>query len=73
MIFHTILLFNVGAKIFLGILATRLTAFILDNAYMDTVQKGGIPGVSTHLEHLSIISKIFEDAKTNYRDLADTP
>ena len=69
--FRTISLLNVEAKIFLGILAKRLTTFMLDNGYMDTsVQKGGIPGVSGCLEHTSVISKIIEDAKRNNGDLA---
>lgn len=68
--FHTISLLNVEAKIFLGILAKRLTTFMLDNGYMDTlVQKGGVPGVSGCLEHTSIISKIIKDAKRNNGDL----
>lgn len=68
--FRTISLLNVEAKIFLGILAKRLTTFMLDNGYMDTsVQKVGIPGVSGCLEHTSIISEIIEDAKRNKGDL----
>lgn len=41
-----------GREIFFGILAKRLTTFMLDNNYIDnSVQKGGVPGVSGCLEH----------------------
>lgn len=50
--FRTISLLNVEDKIFFGILAKRLTTFMLDNNYIDnSVQKGGVPGVSGCLEH----------------------
>lgn len=69
--FRTISLLNVEGKIFLGILAKRLTTFMVDNGYMDTsVQKGGVPGVAGCLEHTSMITKIIEDAKKNRGDLA---
>lgn len=69
--FRTISLLNIEGKIFLGILAKRLTTFMLDNGYMDTsVQKGGVPGVPGCLEHTSVITKIIEDAKKNHGDLA---
>ncbi|KAK0139991.1 hypothetical protein N1851_023098 [Merluccius polli] len=65
----TISLLNMEGKIFFGILARRLTTFMLDD-YMDTsVQKGGVPGVPGCLEHTSVISKIIKDAKRNHGDL----
>ncbi|KAK0147793.1 Chloride channel protein 2 [Merluccius polli] len=68
--FRTISLLNVEGKIFFGILARRLTTFMLDNDYMDTsVQKGGVPWVPGCLEHTSVISKMIEDAKRNHGDL----
>lgn len=69
--FRTISLLNVEGKLFLGILAKRLTTFMVDNGYMDTsVQKGGISGVEGCLEHTSIITKIIKDVKKNRGDLA---
>ena len=42
--FRTISLLNVEGKIFMAILARRLTSFFLKNKYIDvSVQKGGIP------------------------------
>ena len=62
--FCTVSRLNVEDKTFFGILARRLTTFMLDNDYMDTsVQKGGVTGVPGCLEHTSVISKIIEDAK----------
>lgn len=69
--FCTISLLNIEGKIFLGILAKRLTTFTMDNGYMDTsVQNGGVPGVAGCLEHISIITKVIEDVKKNRGDLA---
>lgn len=63
---RTILLLSVEGKIFLGILAKRLTSFMLENGYMDaSVQKGGVPGVPGCLEHTSVITKIIGDTKGN--------
>ena len=61
---------HVKGKIFFGILARRLTTFMLDNDYMDTlVQNGGVPGVPGCLEHTTVFAKIIEDSKTNHGDL----
>ncbi len=60
--FCTISLLNVEGKVFFGILAKRLTQFLINNKYIDTsVQKGGVPGVPGCIEHNSVISKIIED------------
>lgn len=60
--FRTISLLNTEDKISLGILAKRLTPFMLVSGYMDTsVQKGGVPGVSGCLEHTSVNTKIIEE------------
>lgn len=68
--FRTISLLNMEGKIFRGILAVRLTTFMLDNEYMNTsVQKSGVPGVPGCLEHTSVTSKIIEHAKRNHGDL----
>ena len=49
--FRTISLLNVEGKIFLAVLARRLTSFMLSNGYIDiAVQKKGIPGVSGCVE-----------------------
>lgn len=49
--FRTISLLNVEGKIFLAVLARRLTSFMLSNGYIDiAVQKGGVPGVSGCVE-----------------------
>ena len=69
--FRTISLLNVEGKIFLSILAKRLTNFLLRNGYIDTsVQKGGIPGVSGCIEHTSVITQIIKEARQNKGELA---
>ena len=52
--FRTISLLNVEGKIFLAVLARRMTTYMLSNEYINiAVQKGCIPGVSGCLEHRS--------------------
>ncbi|GFN91318.1 reverse transcriptase [Plakobranchus ocellatus] len=49
--FRPISLLNVEGKIFISIMASRLTKYLTENVYINTsVQKGGIPGVSGGLE-----------------------
>ncbi|CAC5418513.1 unnamed protein product [Mytilus coruscus] len=62
--FRTISLLNVEGKIFLAILAKRMTNYILSNNYIDiAVQKGGVPGLSGCIEHTSVLSQIIREAK----------
>ncbi|XP_033755855.1 uncharacterized protein LOC117338607 [Pecten maximus] len=69
--FRTISLLNVEGKIFLAILAKRMTTYMLDNQYIDiAVQKGGVPGVSGCIEHTSILSQIIREAKELKGELA---
>lgn len=68
--FRTISLLNVEEKIFLAILARRVTSFLLKNKYIDTsVQKGGVPGVPGCIEHATMITEIIKEAKKNCGDL----
>ena len=67
--FRTISLLNVEGKIF-SVLALRMTSYMTGNQYVDTaVQKGGIPGFSGCIEHVSIISQLIGEAKVNKQDL----
>lgn len=69
--FRTISLLNVEGKIFLALLARRMTTFMLANNYIDiAVQKGGVPGVSGCLEHTSALTQIIREAKEKKGDLA---
>ena len=69
--FRTISLLNVEGKLFLSILAKRMTRYLLSNGYIDTsVQKGGIPGVSGCIEHTSVITQIIKEARENIGELA---
>ncbi|KAG7511490.1 hypothetical protein JOB18_001337 [Solea senegalensis] len=51
--FWTISLLSVKGKVFYSIVSRRLTDFLLRNSYIDpSVQKGGIPGAPSCLEHI---------------------
>ena len=51
--FRTISLLNVEGKIFLALLARRLTSFLTANKQINTlVQNGGAPGFSGCVEHI---------------------
>jgi hypothetical protein len=69
--FRTISLLNVEGKIFLAIMARRMTTYMLANHYIDVaVQKGGIPGVSGCLEHTGVLTQIIREVRKNKGDLA---
>ena len=71
--FRTISLLNVEGKLQMGLLAGKMTAFVLGNDYIDTsIQKGGIPGVSGCLEHTAILSQLIQEAKQNKKNLVVT-
>lgn len=60
---RTILLLSVEGKIFFNILSSRLTAFLLKNAYIDTsVQKSGVPGISGCLEETGVVTWLIREA-----------
>ena len=68
--FRPISLLNVEGKIFLAVLASRLTKYLLTNEYIDTsVQKGDIPGIAGCLEHGNVIWEAIQKAKANKKDL----
>ena len=69
--FRNISLLNVEGKVFLAVLAKRLTSYLIRNKYIDTsVQKGGMPGMSGCLEHTSVLTQIIREARQNKGDLA---
>ena len=62
--FRVIAKTNVEGKIFFGVIARRLTDFLLDNGYVDTtVQKAGIPGFPGCLEHSAMIWDVIQAAR----------
>jgi hypothetical protein len=68
--FRTISLLNVEGKIFFSVLARRMTAYMTANEYIDTsVQKGGVPGFSGCVEHISAITQLVREAKINNNSL----
>ena len=69
--FRTIILLNIEGKIFLAVLAKRMTTYMLDNKYIDiAVQNGGVPGVSGCVDHTSVLTQIIREAKEMKGELA---
>ena len=68
--FRPISLLNVEGKIFFGVLARRMTSFLLLNKYINTsVQKAGIPGFPGCLEHAQMIWNSLMAAKRERKEL----
>ena len=71
--FRTISLLNVEGKIFFKMKADKITAYLLENNYIDTrIQKGGVPGISGCLEHTAIVTQMIREAIRNKWDLVET-
>ena len=68
--FRPISLLNIEGKIFFGVIARRLTTFLMANKMIDTsVQKAGIPGFPGCLEHAEMIWTSIQHAKQEKKDL----
>jgi len=68
--FRPISLLNVEGKIFFGVIARRMTNFLMDNGLIDTsVQKAGIPGFPGCLEHAQMIWNSIRTAKQDKSEL----
>lgn len=62
--FRPISLLNVDGKIMFGIIAKRLTDFVMSNGYINTsIQKAGIPGFAGCVEHGQAIWETIQLAK----------
>ncbi|XP_072047083.1 uncharacterized protein [Amphiura filiformis] len=69
--FRPISLLNVEGKIMFGILAERISSFVLENGFVNTsVQKAGIPGFPGCLEHTSMIWHTIQESKKMRKDLS---
>ena len=61
---------NIEGKIYFGVIAHRLTQFLMANKYIDTsIQKAGVPGFPGCLEHCQMIWKAIRDAKETKKDM----
>ena len=61
---------NVDGKVFFGILAWRVLAFVQENGYVDeSVQKAGVPGIPGCVEHAYTIWDTIQRAKNDKEDL----
>ena len=68
--FRTISRLNVEGKIFFGVLARRMTTFLMSNHYINTsVQKAGIPGFPRCLEHSQMIWNSILSARRDKTEL----
>ena len=71
--FRTISLMNVEGKLYFAMRADRLMNFVLENGYVDnSIQKGGVPGVSGCLEHTAVLSQMIREAKAEKKNLVVT-
>ena len=62
---------NVQGKIFLAVVARRLTEFMINNNYVDMyVQKNGLPRVKGCVEHFGAMWEVLKDARLNRRYLS---
>ena len=69
--FRVIAKTNVEGKIFFGIIAQRLTRFLLDNGFINTsVQKAGIPGHPGCVEHSAMIWDLIQQSRDEKTDLS---
>ena len=69
--FRPISLLNIDGKIMMGILAGRLSKYLLVNGFIDTaVQKAGVPGFSGCVEHSAMIWHTIQEAKRRKMDLS---
>ena len=68
--FRPIYLLNVEGKIHFGVIARRMTSFLVQNKYINTsVQKTGIPGFPGCPEHAQIIWNSLMTAKREKKEL----
>ena len=64
--FRPISLLNVEGEFYFSCLTARLTDFMTANRYIDiSVQKGGIPGVPSCIEHTIMIWEAIQNANRN--------
>ncbi len=69
--FRPISLLNVDGKVFFGVIASRLTKYLINNGYIDrSVQKAGIPGSPGCIEHAAMIWHTIQSAKREKSDLS---
>ena len=63
-------LMNVQGKIYLAVIAKRITSYAVNNGYVDTtIQKGGIPKVRGCIEHFGSLWEVVKDAKLKRKNL----
>ena len=61
---------NVQGKIYLAVIAKRITSYAVNNGYVDTtIQKGGIPKVRGCIEHFGSLWEVVKDAKLKRKNL----
>jgi len=61
---------NVQGKIYLAVLARRMTSFMINNRFVNTgVQKGGVPNVKGCTEHFGAMWEAIKDAKLRHQDI----
>ena len=70
--FRTISLLNMEVKMYMSVLAMRISGYMVENSYIDTsIQRAGIPGFSGCIEHTSVISQLLNEAKKDKKNFAE--
>ena len=66
----SISLLNVEGKICFGVIAKRMTRFVINNAYVNTsIQKAGVPDFPGCIEHITMLWDRIKTAKNNKSEL----
>ena len=64
--FRPIVLLDVEGKIFFGVIAKRMTRFVINNGYVNTsIQKAGVPGFPGCTEHTTMLWDRIKTEKNN--------
>jgi hypothetical protein len=68
--FRPISLLNIDGKVFMSVLARRLTAYVMNNRFIDiSIQKAGVPGFPGCIEHAHMIWECIQRHKKEKKDL----
>lgn len=68
--FKKISLLNVEWKMFMAVLAKRISGYSVESSIETYIQKAGIPGFPGWVKHTNVISHLIDEAKEEKKSLA---